>query len=432
MTDQNFLLKYIAEIFSSRYILSIRSAKNFFYRLLLFRVDRIMANFHNDWNGNFIPWIPFEVRHNVNSMNHPKWDYLVHTPSASNSPVNFEISSNNADYPQQPQFYVYQNPSPIVHEQPPAVHPNSEPILWYLMPSASSYPYTAPSPSDGSTTSGTSFGLNGYQHEANEYRIDRNHPHEMQSPIELPSPDPPQSHPSPMEQQWPRCAQEEQNIRFDSRTPELPTDSVRPTFRFNHFAMPTVDVSRMQQPTAQQQNSNINKRQLESPFTAQSDETEYLPQNSHQPSVILENPSTNVVTEGENSRKKKAKIEPISKKCSVCNRTFSKYRYMIQHMSLVHLSGEVRCKICGKHFPSEADRDKHSKRHLEKEKQFLCDQCPQLFNYNADLKRHFAKNHTNSASHPCTICPAKFYRSDQLMKHFLSHEKGTTKKIKQQ
>ncbi len=123
---------------------------------------------------------------------------------------------------------------------------------------------------------------------------------------------------------------------------------------------------------------------------------------------------------------RKSNSAPTQNKCKICNITFDRKCYLIQHHNAQHSTDRnFKCEKCGKKFLTEADRDAHQLRHSG-EKRYKCLKCPKSFNHLSDCKRHYFK-HLDVQPFQCDVCPKGYARKDHLTKHLLSHERKMAK-----
>ncbi|XP_076351378.1 uncharacterized protein LOC143247350 [Tachypleus tridentatus] len=107
-------------------------------------------------------------------------------------------------------------------------------------------------------------------------------------------------------------------------------------------------------------------------------------------------------------------------KCSLCPYTCTVYKALRKHQK-VHNSGnkyftiKVSCKICGKDRPTEADLEKHMKKHRN-DKHFLCDICNFASIQLKKIIQH-RRMHTGEKPHLCPYCTYRSARRDNLRSH---------------
>ncbi|XP_048479906.1 zinc finger protein 616-like isoform X3 [Plutella xylostella] len=105
--------------------------------------------------------------------------------------------------------------------------------------------------------------------------------------------------------------------------------------------------------------------------------------------------------------------------CDTCKRTFSKKKYLIQHM-LIH-TGEkpFQCDICTKSFYRRHHLKGHKLAHTG-EKAFQCVICTKSFYRRSHLKSHKLV-HSGEMPFQCEICPKSFNQISHLKSHKLVH-----------
>ncbi|XP_013787726.1 zinc finger protein 845-like [Limulus polyphemus] len=107
-------------------------------------------------------------------------------------------------------------------------------------------------------------------------------------------------------------------------------------------------------------------------------------------------------------------------KCSLCPYTCTVYKALRKHQK-VHNSGnkyftiKVSCKICGKDRPTDADLEKHMKKHRN-DKHFLCDICNFASIQLKKIIQH-RRMHTGEKPHLCPHCTYRSARRDNLRSH---------------
>lgn len=135
--------------------------------------------------------------------------------------------------------------------------------------------------------------------------------------------------------------------------------------------------------------------------------------------------------------------------CDICDRTFLKHRYMINHRQT---HDKALCSVCGlsfktnclllehqnKHFKSqiytceecgkEFDQRKYLAQHVRihrVKKMFECDICNTTFTQQTSLIYHMA-THTNENIFKCTVCDIKFDKQSKLSSHMQIHNADGT------
>ena len=126
-----------------------------------------------------------------------------------------------------------------------------------------------------------------------------------------------------------------------------------------------------------------------------------------------------------------------TKKCDICEKTFSETRHLITHMESIHEEiKEKNCDICNKQFYKSCDLKRHEATHLKykNDKKFLineCSVCFKVFTTPSHLKDHFESLHEGIRKHKCKICEKKFYRKSGLVRHLRTHEYDDASKLEE-
>ncbi|XP_067635461.1 zinc finger protein 91-like [Eurosta solidaginis] len=77
------------------------------------------------------------------------------------------------------------------------------------------------------------------------------------------------------------------------------------------------------------------------------------------------------------------------------------------------------CDICGKHFKTTWDLDRHERSHSG-EKPHKCDFCEKRFSQATSLSQHMS-THSGEKPHKCDFCEKRFSRSAALREHLRTH-----------
>lgn len=107
-------------------------------------------------------------------------------------------------------------------------------------------------------------------------------------------------------------------------------------------------------------------------------------------------------------------------RCPMCTYSCTVYKALKKHMKLHTASGKhfvvkISCKICGKDRSTEADLQKHMKKHREG-KNFLCDVCGFASIQMKKIIQH-RRMHTGEKPHLCPHCNYRSARRDNLRSH---------------
>ncbi|XP_068086369.1 zinc finger protein 383 [Anabrus simplex] len=101
--------------------------------------------------------------------------------------------------------------------------------------------------------------------------------------------------------------------------------------------------------------------------------------------------------------------------CEFCSKSFSRRRYVKQHM-LIHSVGKVHeCKLCGNAFSRRADLKRHMSKHTG-ERPHVCTYCSMAFAKPWNLKKHVFR-HNGYKPHSCTFCSRAFSNKKSLSLH---------------
>lgn len=118
--------------------------------------------------------------------------------------------------------------------------------------------------------------------------------------------------------------------------------------------------------------------------------------------------------------------------CNICNRSFIKRIYLIEHMEVVHsemdfkVNGELsknskkQCPLCKKYFISLS---KHKKRMHEDKRRFKCQKCDQKFVGAMFYRKHVKANNCVNGilQYQCTVCSKIYSRNCDLTRHTQMH-----------
>ncbi|XP_048479907.1 zinc finger protein 714 isoform X1 [Plutella xylostella] len=105
--------------------------------------------------------------------------------------------------------------------------------------------------------------------------------------------------------------------------------------------------------------------------------------------------------------------------CDTCKRTFSKKKYLIQHMVIHTGEKPFQCDICTKTFRRRRYLKSHNLRHTEK-KPFQCETCKKTFRYISALQQH-KLIHAGEKPFQCDICKKSFNHRSAIKRHKLIH-----------
>ena len=100
------------------------------------------------------------------------------------------------------------------------------------------------------------------------------------------------------------------------------------------------------------------------------------------------------------------KLHKDSKKCDVCDRTFSKGSNFQTHFLYSH--NEIvrkRCDHCNKEFSNAATLRNHFRTIHNKQKDFKCEHSANDFGALSSLKLHTKTVHMSIKSEQCNFCP---------------------------
>ncbi|XP_054720815.1 uncharacterized protein LOC129230441 [Uloborus diversus] len=139
--------------------------------------------------------------------------------------------------------------------------------------------------------------------------------------------------------------------------------------------------------------------------------------------------------------------ENVSKKCKICQKSFSSEEEIIEHFKTKHprcicsecnymaelpyvikrhfyrhINNGCFCKICGKKYKDHYILKMHMKMvHFPPEVLFPCEKCDKKFSRKAHLKRHL-RIHEPIKPYKCPFCEYKGCEKSDITKHLLIHE----------
>ena len=129
--------------------------------------------------------------------------------------------------------------------------------------------------------------------------------------------------------------------------------------------------------------------------------------------------------------------------CKECKKTFSKEKYLDQHIQVSHGKKSHECGLCKKPFSTNASLQRHiNSAHMsslirsstgfgmfeevkpvEKKSKFQCGQCEYETNRNKELKRHIQSGHKEKISTDCDTCEYTSLNSANLKRHMSTKHK---------
>lgn len=109
--------------------------------------------------------------------------------------------------------------------------------------------------------------------------------------------------------------------------------------------------------------------------------------------------------------------KPYECKTEGCNKTFSFYSGLKQHILVVHTADSKKfvCDYCGKRFPTKGRYNEHVRTHTG-EKPLICEVCNKGFNSYGILNVH-KRTHTGERPFKCNICGKSFIKNHGLTQH---------------
>lgn len=149
-----------------------------------------------------------------------------------------------------------------------------------------------------------------------------------------------------------------------------------------------------------------------------------------------------------NTKNRSRKVPYI---CDICNKCFSQFTELENHMfthsrskpyacdqcdsryaNSFHLSHHKKtahegiraysCEICGKHFAQSSNVKKHMLVHTG-ERPYRCSYCRKKFTRMSDMEMHKKTVHQGIYSHACKECGKCYCQIHHLRKHLLTHDK---------
>lgn len=110
-------------------------------------------------------------------------------------------------------------------------------------------------------------------------------------------------------------------------------------------------------------------------------------------------------------------------KCTICDKEYSRERYLLQHYSSVHkelgIDTTVVCDMCGFRTPYKEKLANHIKTHTG-DRPFACSACPRRFITKTLLAYHF-RMHTGDKRFECQYCGKKFTHRSSYQYHIKIH-----------
>ncbi|XP_067304806.1 zinc finger protein 1035 [Pseudorasbora parva] len=121
---------------------------------------------------------------------------------------------------------------------------------------------------------------------------------------------------------------------------------------------------------------------------------------------------------------KKHHEDPRPFKCLVCNKGFTKKRYLTQHQQ-IHSERPYKCDVCSETFKTETTLISHRRMHDAK-RQHQCPICCRTYLTANDLAKHKRKHAEHQSlsqdnEFRCDMCYKSFSMFDQLQKHQETH-----------
>ncbi|CAG9574890.1 unnamed protein product [Danaus chrysippus] len=112
-------------------------------------------------------------------------------------------------------------------------------------------------------------------------------------------------------------------------------------------------------------------------------------------------------------------------KCQMCDKQFSYFGYLINHINIVHSVNTFACDNCGSSFNKKRDLALHI-RQYHREGGYPCEECSEVFDTNVLRKKHSNTVHYRK----CKICEVRFPSYVLLQKHIkLDHPNDETQKL---
>ncbi|XP_069703442.1 zinc finger protein 62 homolog isoform X2 [Periplaneta americana] len=109
-------------------------------------------------------------------------------------------------------------------------------------------------------------------------------------------------------------------------------------------------------------------------------------------------------------------------KCDICDKDYVQFQYFQQHMNRHHESKPFDCDICGKSFRRAYILKLHKISHTDV-KPHKCNFCGKDFRYNRNLRRH-ARRHINEMPLQFNICEESFSQDKNIQGDELTHKDG--------
>ena len=109
--------------------------------------------------------------------------------------------------------------------------------------------------------------------------------------------------------------------------------------------------------------------------------------------------------------------------CKLCGKSFTKMRYICNHLRRMHTRDETkryRCKICKMGFVGKKDFVAHCRSHIGL-RQFQCKICHKMYKTASHLKEH-SEIHS-SQTYSCAYCGLEFKQRGALSSHVVHHDK---------
>ncbi|CAH0714187.1 unnamed protein product, partial [Brenthis ino] len=106
--------------------------------------------------------------------------------------------------------------------------------------------------------------------------------------------------------------------------------------------------------------------------------------------------------------------------CETCGKGFKRMWGLKDHIENVHSSAQpVKCEHCNKIYKSQSKLELHM-RNISKDKPFVCEVCSKKFVSEKVLKKHMFW-HTGERPFTCRICGSKYKAKGQLNLHMRNH-----------
>jgi KRAB domain-containing zinc finger protein len=112
-------------------------------------------------------------------------------------------------------------------------------------------------------------------------------------------------------------------------------------------------------------------------------------------------------------------VNPWREKCYFCQKHFTEYRNLTEHIRTVHLrEGLQRCNICSKYFSRV---EFHIRTVHLKELIFKCELCARTYSRRGTLNKHIVSTHTTERPYSCYFCNNTFCVASYLTLHMRRH-----------